>query len=354
MKTQKVTLLILCVLLWRCREKAVLPAPGEIGVSKQELVQRGVQFLLHLQRADGAIVSTASPSDSPVGQTAYALRALLLAGGSDPAIQNAIQKAREFLLKSVEPSGLWRYQPFLPPDLDDTTAALSVFSSANSEERALRHKTIRAVLAFQNHNGSLPTWLSDAAALQKLGFSKQQFPIAEVHPEVMAYFFASLAREEEKLFDHERQRAAQYVLSQQQPAGNWKTTWYRSDLYATYRVHHFLSAFSGPQFAEAARRAENYVLKMQRKDGTWGKESPSILDTAFALLVVKRTAAATPNRLARAWEFLMNAQEQNGAWRAEPFFFLDLSQRQSGKAPVFIGNELYSTAIALEAVLARR
>lgn len=345
--------IIFCMLLFgHCRETPThSDTAGNSHNPEYRALRRGVHFLLSLQRPDGAFVSGASPTDSPVGQTGYAVAALLRASKDWPELKNAVERARAFLQKSVETNGVWKYQPFLPPDLDDTTAAFAVLSISEPVQRDLRLKTMHSVLAYQNRDGGLRTWLTDDAGLSALGFKPKNFPITEVHAEVMAYFFATLEEHERAAVSEALKKAAQYLVKQQQADGRWKTVWYRSDFYATYRVHSLLAQLSDAEYAHAVRKAESYTIKRQRRDGSWGEQMPSILDTAFALLLLKNAKSADTAVMKKARDFLYAAQLKSGAWPAESFFFLDISQRKTGQAPTYIGNELYSTALILLALL---
>lgn len=164
----------------------------------------------------------------------------------------------------------------------------------------------------------------------------------------MAYFFSVFTLKERNLFREERERALRYLLGKQKQ-GRWQTTWYRSDLYATSRVCDFILQFieSCTECRKALESARAYVIRRQRADGSWGKDAPSFLDTAFALQILKNSGGG--QNLLRARQFLLAGQLIEGAWPAEPFFFLDISQR-SRPEQHFIGNKLYSTAIVLLAL----
>ncbi|GAB4440791.1 MAG: hypothetical protein OHK0011_23280 [Turneriella sp.] len=265
-------------------------------------------------------------------------------------------RALQFLRQNRRHDALWQYQPFLPPDLDDTTAALSAFPAEQEQFSAERMRTIEAVLNFQSADGGLQTWLIAPDELRKYGYSGEKFPVAEIHSEVMAYFFAALSPTERKRYSVQVGRAANYLLARQKANGSWSTVWYRSDLYATFRVYSFLFSVCGKdsKCQAALARAERFVLGRQKEDGSWGEKDASVLDTAFALLVLCQSHPCTESRLARAWDFLYSKQRPDGAWPAEPFFFLDLSQREQTQAPRFIGSELYSTSIVIAALLAAR
>lgn len=319
--------------------------PSLLGLTQAETAQllRAGEYLKSLQRPDGAITAPGTSSDSAVGQTGYALGALSLIEAEFGGFEKTLSEGRRFLLTQVEKDGLWKYQKFLPADLDDTTAALTGLGREAEVEKAAIEKGIQNILRLQTTDGGLRTWLIDDAAIEKLGPNAAAFRVAEPHAEVMSYFFEFLHRWDAPRFKTPVEAAAAFVASRQEKSGAWKTVWYRSDDYAINRAIRLLTAT--PALAEKHRvhiaTARNYVLK--------NDTSAALLDKTFAVGTLSAMPGANISALTQRVAEVVNRQQANGSWPAEPFFFLDIAQR--GKLPqdiIYIQSELYSTALVIE------
>jgi len=351
---------LVCVLIimqiYSCRAKSEKKIRQPPWLSKTELeeVKKTGLFLASLQRSDGAIAdSTQNPADSAIAQTGYTLRLLAEIDSYTGGFAETLSRGRSFLVRQTESNNLWKYKPFLPADLDDTTAAFSSLAEGDAAQRQLSEACAKSVLAFQEQGGALRTWLTTEHDLHALGLKAGDFRISEAQPEVMAYFFHALTTSKLYGFSAALDKAAQYVAHTQQRDGSWKTVWYRNDLYAVYRVHRFLSQGEYKfQYAQNLRAAEAYVFASRLGDGTWGKDQKSsVLDTAFALEILRNSPRITKNELDRALHFLLSRRNIVGGWPSEPFFYLDIAQRAKTSGKVFIGSTIYSTVIATESLL---
>ncbi|MBS0616641.1 MAG: hypothetical protein JSR44_00520 [Spirochaetes bacterium] len=339
-----------------CRDKSGKISQQPTWLTRVELedVRKTGVFLSSLQRSDGAIVDTVqNPADSAIAQTGYALRLLVEIDSYTGGFTETISRGRSFLFRHAEPNNLWKYKPFLPADLDDTTAAFASLAGGDAAQGQMSEACARTVLAFQEQGGALRTWLIDERDFQTLGLKIVDFRIAEAHPEVMAYFFHALLSSKLSGFSAAIDSAAQYAGRTQQRDGSWKTVWYRNDLYAVYRVHRFLSQEKYRfQYARNLRAAEAYVIGARLSDGTWGQDQKScILDTAFALEILRNSPRTIKKDLDQAMHFLLSKRNNAGGWPPEPFFYLDISQRVKTSGKVFIGSTIYSTVIATESLL---
>lgn len=344
--------------LLRCGDKGrnVTHSKSNLSLDQISRLKRAADFLVSLQKPDGSFTAnTEENADSAIGQTGYAIRALNLIHAEIGGFDNTLEAGRRFLVQRVEKDGLWKYKPFLPADLDDTTAALAALDGTNAEQRALAEKGIAAVLRLQEPTGALRTWLVTSEMVTAMGLNANAFHITEVHPEVMGYFFGFLALWRNPRFQSQIDSAADYLAQQQQTDGSWKTTWYRSELYSVYRVVSLLAFDDSTRkrYIKNLNLAAKFISQKQHASGACGiKEERSVLDTAFCLGALTFISGSSVPQLERAAAYLQSAQRSNGAWPTESFFFLDISQRNRSKGEkIYIGNELYSTATVVESLL---
>jgi len=336
----------LCVFFGACKPspKAKSGSLQLTELQKASLV-RAAEFLASLQRSDGSItIGTHETSDSVIGQTGYALRALALVESEFGGYEKQITAGREYVLRRAQKDGLYKYKDFLPADLDDTTAALAALGRLDRRETVAIEKAIDTILRLQSADGGLRTWLLSDAEFKRMGIDASKLRLAEAHAEVMAYFFEFLHSFAAERYEKNIDLAAAYIVKQQDKTGAWKTTWYRSEFYAMNRVLRFLTSVPrlNQKYYAQIGRALAYVQKnMKNKVG--------VLDTAFSIGMLCAAAAKAKEQLDTQTTRLISLQGASGDWHAEPFFFLDINQRD--KKPeeiIYIESELYSTALAIE------
>jgi hypothetical protein len=141
----------------------------------QRAITRGVAFLAAAQLPTGELpVRASGVLDPSIFPTALAAHSLSFTPES-AAIRS---RALDFLLREMDPRGLWRHWPAvhphaheLPPDLDDTSCASAALSAAGRvypDNRAL-------IIGNRARDGRFRTW--------KLTFRDLR------HPLVLFYFF---------------------------------------------------------------------------------------------------------------------------------------------------------------------
>lgn len=303
----------------------------------ERAVARGIAFLERAQLPTGELPVLASGKPDPsVFPTALAAHALSFA----PGAAGVRHRALDFLLREMDPRGLWRHWPAahphareLPPDLDDTSCASAALAAAG---RAFPDNRAR-LLKNRNRRGLFRTWALSARELR--------------HPLVLFSFFRKTSA---KPFD--------------------------ADAVVNANVLHYLGAI--PE----TRAVVEHLLTVLREDRE--RQCDKWYDNPFAVwyffaralhriapeagtILEKKIAAATPsNALEHALaactlhnfghpaplDPILGAQLDSGAWPATPLYHGGRTRRRDGTfaAPhpdtPYWGSEELTTAFCIEAL----
>jgi squalene cyclase len=330
---------LIIVFLSFCR-RAEKPAT----IQPTSAVQRGVKFLLQQQREDGAIFAGANEAeDSAVASTAYAILACLRALPPEALPAERIARAQAYLLAQQSPEGLWRYKPFLPPDLDDTAAAIGALGFPNVLRQEAQ-RAIEAVFALQQPNGSIPTWLIEKQTSVTPATNYESF-VGMADPEVVAFFLTQIAAAENN--SARVLAAAGYLVQQLPESGLYKSRWYSNPYYATFRVAQALLLLepSGQKYERTLLALQKRVL---RERAQWDSEG-SVLSRAFALGILHSTRVNVCEAHQKSYQAIIAAQGSDGSWPPEALFLTDSSQLLKGVSERrSIASALYSTALIVE------
>ncbi|GAB2703597.1 prenyltransferase/squalene oxidase repeat-containing protein [Nocardia thraciensis] len=177
-----------------------------------------------------------------------------------------------WLSRQIEPEGV-RGGPGLPPDGDDTAAALyGLHQFGRPIEPA-------PLIDFVNDQGcaSYPgertrSTTTTAHAFEAISGWLQTTP--EPH------------------YRRLRARLLERLLDAQTAEGAWHDKWHVSPHYATYCVVIALARFGGQTVQPAIRRARDWLHATQRADGSWGQWAPTLEETALALLTLHQLQPA--------------------------------------------------------------
>ncbi|MBV9232654.1 MAG: squalene--hopene cyclase [Candidatus Eremiobacteraeota bacterium] len=281
---------------------------------------------------------------SPVWDTAWAVRALALAGfeSGHPAMQRAVK----WLLREQIPDdapGDWRmkcketrgngwafeFDNDAYPDIDDTTIVVLALleggdrrAVANSVERAMRW-----TLAMDSRNGAWAAFDRDNTRelLYDMPFSDFGAMIDPPTEDVTAHVLEMLAALGYDASNRHVARGLQYLRDTQKPWGSWYGRWGVNHIYGTWCVVSALTALG--EGGDMVRRAGDWLIAVQNDDGGWGESCHSYVDESFAG-VGKSTASQTawavltlqlagvPDHPAtrRGLTFLCQRQRRDGTW----------------------------------------
>jgi len=265
------------------------------------------------------------PCLSPVWDTVLAGHALAQAGL--PAGDRRLARAASWLLdKQTNRPGDWaRRNPAPPggwyfehrnesyPDVDDTCMALMVLRQARAEApEAMQAAAIKRGLAWmlgmQNRDGG---WASfdrgnDKAWLTQVPFADHNAMIdpstADITGRVLeclAYFPGFDARHPVV------GRALKFLRGDQTRDGAWYGRWGVNYIYGTWQVLRGLACIGEDMSAAHVRRAVEWLLAHQNRDGGWGESIASYTDPSQA-----GVGASTPSQTAWAVMGLVAAGEE--------------------------------------------
>jgi squalene-hopene/tetraprenyl-beta-curcumene cyclase len=286
---------------------------------------------------------------SPVWDTAWAVRALALAGMShdDPVMLRAVN----WMLKeqiSAEAPGDWRVRSGFTggngwafefdndayPDIDDTAIVLLSLLEGGRPEivRSAVDTGAAWTLAMRSSNGAWAAFDRDNTRelLYRMPFADFGALIDPPTEDVTAHvleMLAALGRDER---DPYVAGGLAYLRKTQRADGSWWGRWGVNFIYGTWCVISSLVPLGAGR--EMVERAAAWLLAKQNKDGGWGESCHSYSDESFAGVgasTASQTAWAV-NALQIAGlgnhpaaqaglEFLRTRQRPDGTWD-EPYF----------------------------------
>ncbi|MEA2327721.1 MAG: hypothetical protein QOE68_2680 [Thermoanaerobaculia bacterium] len=306
-------------------------------------IEKGVAFLESVQLPSGEIPIDMSPTPEMSGEcvrdpvifpAALAARALSIT----PSAARVRSRALDFLLREMEPGGLWRYpssehpgHDHIPLDVDDTSIASAALRAAGRHfpnNRAL-------LLANRDRRGRFRTWIV------------RWWP----HPRKIYHFFHDTTAEIRDVdaaieanvvsylgFCEETRPAIANMLAVLRANGEMTSTkWYESRFAVWYFFSHALR--------EIAPEAGEMIVP--RIEGATPRNALDLALAASALLLWNRTPDVHP---------LLDAQLPSGAWPSSAFYHAGLkriSPNEFQPTPPWWGSEALTTVLAVEA-LSRR
>lgn len=286
---------------------------------------------------------------SPVWDTALATLALLESGvkPTDPRLQRAkswlwsqrITRKGDWIHKSLisphEPTAAWcfQYHNDFFPDLDDTALVIFVLHRLGMGLEELE-PALRFVFGMQNRDGGWGTFDRENTQwiLNEIPFADLRSLIDPSNPDVTGHLLEALGGL--GLSDRREVRAAvKYLKSCQRPGGSWYGRWGVNLLYGTCAATVGLRAVGEAQDSECLQRAAEFVLKQQNPDGGWGEDCDNYLpetqraegkstpsQTAWALMSLEACGFQDRERkeaVDRGIEFLKSRQIEDGLLEPE-------------------------------------
>jgi squalene-hopene/tetraprenyl-beta-curcumene cyclase len=281
---------------------------------------------------------------SPVWDTAWAVRALSLAGldRGHPRMQSAT----DWLLKeqiSDDAPGDWRvkcaetggngwafeFDNDVYPDIDDSTiVVLALLEGGDSKKVASAvERARRWTLAMRSRNGAWAAFDRDNTRdlLYRMPFSDFGAMIDPPTEDVTAHVLEMLAALGAGIGDPYVARGLQYLRETQKPAGCWFGRWGVNYIYGTWCVVSALKALETGK--DMIDRAAAWLLEVQNPDGGWGETCHSYVDpsfagvgrstasqTAWAVNALQMCGLAQHPATQRGLAFLCERQLPDGTW----------------------------------------
>ena len=252
--------------------------------------------------------------------TTFVLHSLQFLAPS-PAIDQMTRKALAFIRSLKGDNGLWSFNSYLPPDLDDTTCSWIALAAYGDEIPVMTADYLRQ---FATREGPFVTWVTP---LQ--GRENSTDPVVNAN---VVYFFG--------LQDVSLPGTQAYLEQAAMNLSTYRGAYYPSALAFTYM---FSRAYADGKVhfkKKSLHSARRYLERTQHMDGTWGNELKSAL--AITSLI---NLGEDGESVSRGIQYLVNVQRGDGSWPARAFF-----TGEPGPHVQSLGSAELTTAVALEAL----
>ncbi|MGQ9607084.1 MAG: prenyltransferase/squalene oxidase repeat-containing protein [Thermogutta sp.] len=273
-----------------------------MGRAQDEIVARGVEFLLRLQRTDGA---WPVDSDLAVWTTTLAANALHVSGVAHLSRLVSLewllacQHRERHPFTGAAPGGwAWTDLPGGVPDADDTSGALlslaAMWNEVLPDQRAAVHRAarqaVRWLLDLQNGDGGWPTFCRGwgrlpfdrsgvdltAHAVRALIAWKKLLPEGGTSASCEGPVRGMAMRRMFHLMERAIERGLNFLRKRQRSDGSWLPLWFGNEwaeneenpIYGTARIVLAFTA-AGRKTDPCVLRAEDWLKRRQRPDGTW-------------------------------------------------------------------------------------
>ncbi|ATB27520.1 FAD-dependent oxidoreductase [Melittangium boletus] len=226
------------------------------------------------------------------------------------------EELRRYLLNSAR-EGLWEYQPRFGVTPEDSALVMEGLLDTGVPLETLLPSAQRMVELF--HDDSLGAFRSLSPIRRQIESCAQgrapywQDPSLDATAQV-GYLLHRIAPER---FASQVEGCVRYLCQTQSPKGFWQGQWFPSTLVTTYYAVRLLSLAGGTAAAAHLSRARDYILGLQRAEGSW---SGSVIDTSVAVLSLRALGLQTPAR-ERALQWIQSRKGAHGAWSGEPVLY---------------------------------
>ncbi len=320
------------------------------------------------------------PCQSPVWDTAIAVRALAGAGAS--LRDEPMQRAAAWLLKKevrragdwtntvkAEPAGWYfEFNNEFYPDVDDTIMVMMALAEVLVESHVAEAKTEnitaarrlvrqfasphlpvspspsqivescerarRWILAMQNRDGGWGAFDkdNDHEFLCYVPFADHNAMIDPSTPDITARVLEALAGWGTTLGHPAVDRAVDYIRASQEADGSWFGRWGVNYIYGTWQVIVGLIEVGVPADDPMIRRGCEWLIKHQQACGGWGETAESYnypelrgqgpvtaSQTAWALLGLLAANLADHPAVEKGIQYLVDSQRPDGGWNETEF-----------------------------------
>lgn len=248
---------------------------------------------------------------------------------------NYYQSEIKYLLEKTNKDkiGAWSYFPTvkeIAADIDDLGQIIQLFIMLNRYDLIEKYckNAIELILKERiSSNGGIETWIIPKNHMTKIQKIQDNFNCTKwgkgPDVEVVANFVYALYMLNHTKYETYIKNALEYIISQQNIEGFWKSRWYYGKYYGTYVCLRLLKKFE-ERYSNHIKLSINFLIKSQNKDGGFYSEDNTYsdpLNTSFALNSIHlfKDKYNIDKQIENAKLFLIKSQNSDGSWIASPF-----------------------------------
>ncbi|MDR5829378.1 squalene--hopene cyclase [Caballeronia sp. LP006] len=313
------------------------------------IARKSLDKLLVIEEAEDG-EAYCQPCLSPVWDTSLVAHALLETGM--PKARAAVGRGLEWLLPlqildtrgdwvsrrpNVRPGG-WAFQFANPhyPDVDDTAVVAMAMERADRENgSAIYAEAISRgrewVVGMQSSDGGWGAFEPENTQfyLNNIPFSDHGALLDPPTVDVSARCLSMLAQLGETPANSEpARRAYDYIVRDQERDGSWYGRWGMNYIYGTWSALCALNAAGAAPTDSRVKRGAEWLIRIQNADGGWGEggesykldyrgyeQAPSTASqTAWAVLGLMAAGQIEHPAVARGIDYLVRTQQSHGLW----------------------------------------
>lgn len=237
---------------------------------------------------------------------------------------------------NVRPGGwAFQYANDYYPDVDDT-AVIGMLLHRNGDpahDEAI-NRAREWIVGMQSSDGGWGAFEPENthSYLNHIPFADHGALLDPPTADVTARCVSFLAQIGMSADDPVMQRAIAYLRREQEKDGSWFGRWGTNYIYGTWSVLCALNAAGIPPEDPAVSRACAWLISVQRADGGWGEDEETYAhatpgtftestpsQTAWALLALMSAGRADHPAVARGVAWLQATQKENGEWDELPY-----------------------------------
>jgi squalene-hopene/tetraprenyl-beta-curcumene cyclase len=290
--------------------------------------------------------SYCQPCLSPVWDTGLALHALLESGSARPELEKACDwlASKQVLdvvgdwanwRPNVRPGG-WAFQYANPhyPDVDDAAVVIMALDRFDKQKyRMAIERGAEWVLGLQSKNGGWGAFDADNtySYLNHIPFADHGALLDPPSADVSARCLGMLAQLGYSKDHPQVASAIEYLRREQEPEGCWFGRWGTNYIYGTWSALCALNAIGIDAKEPMIRRAVEWLVSKQRKDGGWGEDGATYwtdkpkgegpvstpAQTAWAVLALMAAGDVDHAATASGIKYLTDTQTHDGLWQED-------------------------------------
>jgi squalene-hopene/tetraprenyl-beta-curcumene cyclase len=224
------------------------------------------------------------------------------------------------------------------PDVDDTAMVMLGLSHVDHPDARYQHESVQRaldwVLSMQCKGGGFASFDkdNDRMVFQYVPFADHNAMLDPPTVDITGRVLEMLATYGFTKEDAPVRRALKFIREEQEPDGSWFGRWGVNYIYGTMQVLRGLEAIGLDNHEAMVQQAAEWLRSVQNADGGWGEACGSYDDpntkgvgpstasqTAWAVLGLLAAGDTRSDCVGRAIAYLLKNQKKDGSWD-EPYF----------------------------------